>query len=433
MTAAPLTETAGSLATRLEKGAAPVTLLLVGVNALAYLAVAAIAQGLFPSSALLLALGGSHGPSVASGEWWRVLTAMFLHGGPLHLLFNLACLYAVGSRLERLLGSVVFLAVYLATGAIGTLVSLLVHPDVVSVGASGAIFGLIGVSLALAFLLGRGSIRDRLGHVLASGSDEGPGLTSDVTGMGLRSAPPVETTEAPPESPSSIDHLIKPIGANVGLFLVYNLLFGLRAGIDLAAHAGGALAGVLITVIALRDAATASPPVWRAAIPVVLAVALAVPGLRLLSADGGWTGDALDWARLHVRSTALLERLDREVADGRTTADAAATQLEKEAVASFSALLARGVRRLDAGRAAEAEALRPDQYGRASNWRALPDLQRERARGDLWVGFLKISVETWEERAAGVRAGDRSKVAAAAEREATLQRLISTTLDGAPQ
>ena len=86
---------------------------------------------------------------VADGEWWRLLTAMFLHHGPLHLLLNSFALYLFGSLVESSLGRVRFVAVYLVTGFVGNATSYAFGDiNINSAGASGAIFGLLGAWLA---------------------------------------------------------------------------------------------------------------------------------------------------------------------------------------------------------------------------------------------------------------------------------------------
>ena len=83
--------------------------------------------------------------AIADGEWWRLLTAMFLHGGVMHLFLNMFALYILGSELERLLGWWRFLGVYLVAGLAGAVASYWMLPvGGLSVGASGAIFGIVG-------------------------------------------------------------------------------------------------------------------------------------------------------------------------------------------------------------------------------------------------------------------------------------------------
>ena len=99
------------------------------------------------SSDVLRQMGSLYAPDVWNGQWWRLFTAMFLHGGLIHIGFNMYVLYSIGPELERLYGVPRFLAVYLGAGWMGALASLIWSGN--SVGASGAIFGLAGAFLAL--------------------------------------------------------------------------------------------------------------------------------------------------------------------------------------------------------------------------------------------------------------------------------------------
>ena len=86
---------------------------------------------------------------VAHGDWWRLVTAAFLHGGPFHLAMNMWVLSFVGGPLESMLGRARFLGLYFASGLAGSAGALIVTPDSPTVGASGAIFGLLGAAFVL--------------------------------------------------------------------------------------------------------------------------------------------------------------------------------------------------------------------------------------------------------------------------------------------
>lgn len=101
------------------------------------------------NTATLIAFGAKYNPLIVQGEWWRFFTAMFLHIGLLHLLMNTAALYYIGSQVERILGNIRFLFVYLFAGFCGSLLSF-VSSDGVAAGASGAIFGCFGALLYIA-------------------------------------------------------------------------------------------------------------------------------------------------------------------------------------------------------------------------------------------------------------------------------------------
>lgn len=97
--------------------------------------------------------GGAVG-GVLVGEWYRVLTSAFLHIGWWHLLFNGFALYIIGPNLERVLGHTRYVALWILSALSGSLLSYLATPNELSVGASGAIFGLFGAALIIGRRLG---------------------------------------------------------------------------------------------------------------------------------------------------------------------------------------------------------------------------------------------------------------------------------------
>ncbi len=99
----------------------------------------------------LLNFGGQFGPLINNGEYYRFVTALFVHAGWLHLLFNMYALYYFGRLVENVYGSSKFIVVYLLTGLAGNLLSQFFYYSVPSVGASGAIFGLIGLLLGATY------------------------------------------------------------------------------------------------------------------------------------------------------------------------------------------------------------------------------------------------------------------------------------------
>ena len=136
-----------------EGTGALVTKILIGIN----LAVYAInlAQGstltrtsgwLFEEGALVIL---SPWGGLAVGEWWRLITAAFLHGSLLHIAMNMVVLWIIGAPVEEALGRGRFLALYLISGLAGSAGALLFDPEAITVGASGAIFGILGAALVL--------------------------------------------------------------------------------------------------------------------------------------------------------------------------------------------------------------------------------------------------------------------------------------------
>lgn len=132
------------MATLLGRRTPVTTLLLI---AIVVVFVADVATGL-----QFTQLGADQRSLVLAGQWWRPVTSMFLHGGLVHLLLNAWVLYQLGSLCEIMMGSRQMLGVYLVSGLAGSFASL-AWQEGASVGASGAIFGLMGALIA--FLLRR--------------------------------------------------------------------------------------------------------------------------------------------------------------------------------------------------------------------------------------------------------------------------------------
>lgn len=176
-----------------------VTPVILNLNILIYLVMVMSGLGLISFRAAdLLHWGGNYRPATMQGQWWRLVSSVFLHGGLMHLLANMAGLLFAGIFLEPLLGRLRYALVYLVTGILASAASIWWHPATVSIGASGAIFGLYGV--VLAFLLLRVFSKE----------------------------------------------LNKPFLISTVVFIGYNLLMGLAGGVDNAAHIGGLISGFLI-------------------------------------------------------------------------------------------------------------------------------------------------------------------------------------------
>src|SRR5882757_501254 len=139
---------------------APATYILTGINIAVYLLM--VLRGVSPTAPTvpqLLHWGANTGLvrlsetspviGVLAGDWWRLITAAFVHSGIIHLATNMWCLYNLGLLGEPLLGAFGMVVAYLLTGVMGNLLSIAMHPGVVGVGASGAVFGIAGVLILL--------------------------------------------------------------------------------------------------------------------------------------------------------------------------------------------------------------------------------------------------------------------------------------------
>ncbi len=136
-----------AVATRRYWAVATLTLLVLNFLFLAL----EIYAGGADNTQVLLNLGASYGPYLRRGEYWRLVMPMFLHGGWLHILGNSYCLYILGPILERVYGYGRYLTIYVAAGVGGASLSMLVSRNI-SVGASGAIFGIAGAMLVTGYV-----------------------------------------------------------------------------------------------------------------------------------------------------------------------------------------------------------------------------------------------------------------------------------------
>jgi membrane associated rhomboid family serine protease len=179
----------------------PVTTLLMTINISVFIAMALTGAGFVNlSSSALLRWGGNYGPYTTSGEYWRLVTTCFLHGGIVHIGLNMWCLSSLGSLAERLFGRWQTLCIYLVTGAGAELLSIAYRPTVLSVGASGALFGIAGAIVAAI----------KQGDLPVTSGQKKALLTSMIT------------------------------------FLILSFVWGAQSGIDNMAHLGGFVTGLII-------------------------------------------------------------------------------------------------------------------------------------------------------------------------------------------
>ena len=141
-----------------------------------YLITVAQGSGLNDPGGSLFYKWALFGPSVHHGDWWRLLTSAFLHASVLHIAFNMLALWWLGAPVERALGRLRYLCLYLVAGLAGAAGALVADPRAVTVGASGAIFGLLGAGVILEWR--------------ATGSLAGNYLTLIIINLGISFAVP---------------------------------------------------------------------------------------------------------------------------------------------------------------------------------------------------------------------------------------------------
>ncbi|MDQ2700072.1 MAG: rhomboid family intramembrane serine protease [Actinomycetota bacterium] len=147
----------------------PATLALVAINVVAFLITIATGSGGFSSvGGTLVNDFGLLGYAVADGEYYRLITGGFLHAGFMHLAFNMFALYFLGKVLEPSIGTVRFLMIYFSCLLAGSFGAILVSgSDVVTVGASGAVFGIFGAVFVIARGRGANDMAREVGIILA--------------------------------------------------------------------------------------------------------------------------------------------------------------------------------------------------------------------------------------------------------------------------
>jgi membrane associated rhomboid family serine protease len=109
---------------------------------------------------------GLWGPMVSSGEWWRLLTSGFLHASVLHIGSNMLALFFIGRAMEPALGALRVGLIYVVSLAAGSLGVIVLEPDALSIGASGAIFGLMGAFVMIARSRGISPMQSGIGIVI---------------------------------------------------------------------------------------------------------------------------------------------------------------------------------------------------------------------------------------------------------------------------
>jgi membrane associated rhomboid family serine protease len=126
-----------------------VTKALIAVNVFVFLAQVVQSGSLTDPFGELFVRGALYGPAVANGDWYRLVSCAFLHGSILHIFFNMLMLWWFGRPLEHLLGRARFVAIYFVSILAGSAGSLVLTPDKPTIGASGAVFGILGAGLVL--------------------------------------------------------------------------------------------------------------------------------------------------------------------------------------------------------------------------------------------------------------------------------------------
>ncbi len=179
------------------------------------------------SSQVIVLFGAKYAPFIAAGQWWRLITAGFLHGGFMHIAMNSWALFILVTEAEQFYGTSRVIVAYIFSTFTGFLLSLLWSPHSLSLGASAACFGLFGIMLS----------------------------------MGLR---------------QRADPLVQAVRAHYSQWLILGLVMSILPGIDLAAHVGGFVGGFLVGLIAGLPGLPNTPRehLWKVLAGIAIAVTL---------------------------------------------------------------------------------------------------------------------------------------------------------------
>jgi rhomboid protease GluP len=345
------------------------TIVLIASNVLVFLVMVLQGVSVFaPTADSVLRWGADYGPLTLHGQWWRMVVSTFLHFGLIHLLFNMFVLFNIGLFLESLAGRVPFVVLYLVCGLGGSAASLASHPSIVSAGASGAIFGLYGALLGF-LVRHRGSI--------------------------------------PAESLASLRK-----GALT--FIGFNLLYGLRPGVDMAAHLGGLATGFALGLFLIQPPSTSNSSSssgepssgeltpasnWRVPAAVALGLALiAVPMIALPKPDD-YLAEYKRLATMEEKSVALFNVSMKQWQANQITSQQYADILEKQVLPQWRA---------------EREAVEK-----------LKVSQDQAARKRLLVEYLAKREQGWQLTIDGLRAHDSDKLRRGERKEAEAEKVAA--------
>ena len=347
------------------------TVVLIALNVLVFFVMVLEGVSVFnPTADSVLKWGADYGPLTLHGQWWRMFVSTFLHFGLIHLGFNMIVLFNIGLFLESLAGRVSFLVLYLVCGLGGSAASLAWHPSVVSAGASGAIFGLYGALLG--FLVGhRGTI--------------------------------------PAESLVSLRKWAFS-------FIGYNLLFGLRPGVDMSAHLGGMATGFVLGLFLFQpSSAPSSSPIdgelpassgevalagnWRVLLAVALGLALIVLPMIALPKPDDYLSEYKRLAAVEDKDMELFNASRGQWQAAQITSQQYADVLEKQVL--------------------------PPWRGERESMERLKVSQDQVRTKRLLVEYLTYREQGWQLIVEGLRADDSDKLVRGGQKELDAEKVAA--------
>ncbi len=360
-----------------QSGVPSATTFIVAANVVVFVIMGLLGAGWFDVASMepYIRYGANNGAATTDGEWWRLITSMFMHYGLLHLALNMWALYQAGRLLEKLLGRSAYLLTYFASGIAGGFASIGWHGDGSwSAGASGAVFGVFGAIFGY-------TVRQR------------QGIPKSVFRAMLKSTL---------------------------IFVGYNVLYGAaNAGIDNAAHlgglAGGAVFGALLALpldraVRLRESGR------RVKLGLAALAVLAAIGVAATPRYDYRVSDAFAWAEITgdfvAREDKLLPqqhaRMERLIAGGNEAAaeTEVADWIETQMVSLYQ------------------------EWGYAIESLELSDGRPHARYRDELLRVFELKLANYRQLAAGLRAHDAAAVQRYAEAEKAVTVLLTQMQSG---
>jgi membrane associated rhomboid family serine protease len=369
-------------ALRARASYAPVTYALAGLTTFVFV------RRLFSAGALadphmLMAWGGSFGPQTTNGEWWRLVTSLFVETGFFHVVFVVGALVQVGALFERLVGWRTFAGVYLTAGLFAATVSLRSAPVSVNAGGSSAVFGVYGLAIAAALWSARRQ------SIAAQGGGEPDGeltLLDHATqeSSGVDASAVKESVFVPLKAMTRL----VPMAV---LFLLCNLFdASVPGGANVAGFAVGFVCGAVLTGNAVREAASNRRFAYTMGAVVVAALVLAVSVRGIADVRP----EIAQVVSLEDRTTRGFDAAVRTLKSDRTSTDALAQLIERTIVPELEA----------------ADRQLKSLHGVPSEHQPVVADAEE---------YLRLRADSWRLRARAFRAGGRPPAPRAADADPT--------------
>ncbi len=311
-----------------------VTPAIIAISVVVFLGMV-MGSGALSDPATIIAWGGNFGPRTTNGEWWRLAASLFVNAGFIQLVLNMAGLVQIGITLERMLGHLTVLTVFLSAGLFASLESVSASPIGVTAGPSGAILGLYGLLLAT---LVWGKLQRSASEPVV------PAIAGD--GLNLREimrAPdttPDENAAAESVEPSGTVTIptktLARIAPFAALFLLYNVADGLTTG-----ELSGLVSGFTCGLVLARRARERKAPLYQVAAAMAIAAVIVVVSAAMLRGVADVRPEIANVLALEARTAQTYEKAVGQFKNGAMSSQALAKMINQSIVPELQTARAR--------------------------------------------------------------------------------------------